>query len=329
MKLILGTMNFGPQVDPAGSKEMVHRFLEAGHCELDSAYVYNNGETERILGTIFSEMANGSYSIATKVHPRITGKLDGEAVIMQLEESLQRLCLDSVDILYFHFPDRTTPSEDALETCAKLHAAGKFRELGLSNFPAWMVVDIWHLCKERGWPVPTVYQGLYNGLSRNVESELFDALRKTGMRFYAFNPLAGGLLTGKHANFQSDPLPGRFSRLDSYKSRYWKKSFFEAVDSLAESCREADIKPVEAAFRWLIHHSKLDSSKGDGIIIGASSMAQFEQNMAVLKQDLLPEKVLMAYDLAWAEAKSDSPEYFRFFKSDQRQLLRPGVFRCL
>jgi len=313
MKFILGTMNFGPQVDPAGSKEMVQRFLEAGHCELDSAYVYNAGETERILGTILPEMTAGSYSIATKVHPRITGRLDGQAVIMQLEESLQRLCLDSVDILYFHFPDQATPIENALETCAKLHADGKFRELGLSNFPAWMVLDIWHLCNERGWPVPTVYQGLYNGLSRNVEQELFDALRKTGMKFYAFNPLAGGLLTGKHANFKSDPSPGRFARLDSYKNRYWKESFFDAVESLAKSCNDAGIKPVEAAFRWLIHHSLLDSSKGDGIIIGASSMAQFEQNMEAMKQDILPENVLTAFDMAWAEAKPDSPEYFRYF----------------
>jgi len=313
MKLILGTMNFGPQVDAAASKEMVQRFLETGHRELDAAYVYNDGDTERILGAILPEMADGSFSLATKVHPRITGKLDGEAVTMQFEESLKRLGRASVDILYFHFPDRTTPIEDALETCAKLHAEGKFKELGLSNFPAWMVVDVWHLCKERGWPVPTVYQGLYNGLSRNVERELFDALRKTGMRFYAFNPLAGGLLTGKHANFKSDPSPGRFARLDSYKSRYWKESFFEAVEHLAESCREADIKPVEAAFRWLVHHSLLDPSKGDGIIMGASSMAQFEQNMDVMKQDVLPETVLAAFDAAWSEARTDSPEYFRFF----------------
>jgi len=147
MKLILGTMDFGPQVDAAESKKMARYFLDAGHRELDAAYVYNEGDTERILGSILPEMADGSYSIATKVHPRITGKLDGKAVTMQLEESLQRLRRNSVDILYFHFPDRSTPIEDALESCAKLHAEGKFKELGLSNFPAWMVVDVWHLWK--------------------------------------------------------------------------------------------------------------------------------------------------------------------------------------
>lgn len=313
MNLILGTMNFGPQVDAAGSLEMARALLNAGYRELDTAYVYNEGKTEQILGEILQEFDKGSFSLATKVHPRITGKLDGEAVKMQFEESLKRLNRDSVDILYFHFPDRVTPVEDALEVCSRLYEQGKFKELGLSNFPAWMVIDIWHLCKERGWPQPTVYQGLYNGLSRNVERELFGALRKTGMRFYAFNPLAGGMLTGKHMKFKEAPSPGRFARLESYRNRYWKESFFEAVEHLTESCREADIRPVEAAFRWLVHHSFLDSSKGDGIIIGASSMTQFEQNVAVIKQEVLPDSVLSAFDAAWMEAKPDSPEYFRFF----------------
>lgn len=313
MRLILGTMNFGPQVDPAGSAKMIRRFLASGHKELDAAYVYNDGETERILGRILPELDEGSFSVATKIHPRITGKLDGNAVRTQLEESLQRLNRDSVDILYFHFPDQVTPIEEALETCAKLHKQGKFKELGLSNFPAWMVVDIWHLCKENGWPQPAVYQGMYNGLSRKPETELFPALRKLGMRFYAYNPLAGGMLTGKHANFKTDPASGRFARLASYRERYWKESYFEAVEKLTECCREAGVKPVEAAFRWLVHHSFLDASVGDGIIIGASSMVQFEQNLDAIKQGVLPEQVLAAFAAAWQEAKPDSPEYFKFF----------------
>jgi aflatoxin B1 aldehyde reductase len=313
MKVILGTMNFGPQVDLEGSKAMVRRFLAAGHRELDAAYVYNDGVTESMLGVIQAELEEGSFSLATKVHPRITGKLDGSAVTMQFEESLKRMNREGVDILYFHFPDRKTPIEGALETCARLYERGKIRELGLSNFPAWMVVDIWHLCKKHGWPVPSVYQGLYNGLSRSVESELFDVLRKFGMRFYAFNPLAGGMLTGKHTTFKDEPTPGRFARLASYRERYWKESYFEAVEHLTECCREAGIKPVEAAFRWLVHHSHLDASAGDGIIIGASSMVQFEQNLDAIQQDALPAHVLAAFDAAWQEAKPDSPEYFRFF----------------
>ena len=313
MRLILGTMTFGPQVDMDGARTMMERFLRAGHHELDAAYVYNNGETERMLGTLLTGSSKETFSIATKVHPRITGRLDRAAVLAQFDESLRRLNRDAVDLLYFHMPDRRTPIEDALETCAALHRQGKFKELGLSNFPAWMVVDIWHLCKDRGWPQPTVYQGLYNGLSRKVEDELFPALRRLGMRFYAYNPLAGGMLSGKHVNYDDVPPLGRFGRLESYRNRYWKKSYFEAVSALVASCRDVGIAPAEAAFRWLAHHSLLDRRAGDGIIVGASDMDQLEQNLTAAEQGALPETVVSAFDAAWVEAEPESPGYFRYY----------------
>lgn len=312
-KLIFGTMNFGPQVNTQDSLKMVKHFLNLGYNEIDTAYVYNEGETEKILGTVLSQIPENSLSVATKVNPRITGKLDADAVKMQFNESLRRLKKDMVDVLYFHFPDAQTPVESALEACNQLYQQGKIKEFGLSNFPAWKVVDIWHLCKEHGWLVPAVYQGRYNGLSRNVESELFPAIRKLGIRFYAYNPLAGGMLTGKHLNFEESPKPGRFERLKSYRDRYWKKSYFEAVNFLSSKCKELNIPPVEAAYRWLGFHSYLDPSKKDGIIIGASTISQLEQNLSVLKKGRLPEEIISAFDAAWGEAETDSPEYFNFY----------------
>jgi aflatoxin B1 aldehyde reductase len=313
MKLILGTMTFGPQVDTIGSRAMVECFLGAGYHELDTAYVYNEGETERILGSILPEIGNTHVHLATKVNPRITGRLDADAVDLQLTESLRRLGRDQIDLLYFHFPDLNTPIEGALEACAKFYAEGKFKEFGLSNFPAWMVVDIWHICKERGWPRPSVYQGMYNGLSRKPESELFPALRKLGIRFYAYNPLAGGMLTGKHTTYDESPMPGRFARLQSYRNRYWKRSYFEAVDVLVKTCREAGIPPAEAAYRWLACHSCLEPTAGDGILVGASSMQQLEQNLLALEKGALPEAVASAFEAAWEEARPESPEYFTFY----------------
>ena len=178
MKIVLGTMNFGPQLDTEASRKMVNAYLATGERELDTAYVYNDGTTENILGEVLPELKPNSYEIATKVHPRITGKLDKETILMEFGESLRRMKRDNVDLLYFHFPDKKTPIEGALETVAKLHAQGKVRELGLSNYPAWQVVDIWYQCKKYGCPRPTVYQGMYNALCRNVEPELFPAIRQ-------------------------------------------------------------------------------------------------------------------------------------------------------
>ena len=297
---------------------MVDTFLNSGYKELDTAYVYNEGETERILGDILSSNDRATY-IATKVNPRITGKLDDNAVFTQFNESLKRMNKETVDLLYFHFPDPATPIESALKAFVDLYKQGKVKELGLSNFPAWMVVDIYHKCKENGWPTPSVYQGMYNGLSRKVENELFLALRELGMRFYAFNPLAGGLLSGKYNNFKENPSHGRFTLRPNYQDRYWKKSFFDALSTLTEKCKELGIPVAEAAYRWLAYHSQLDQSKGDGIIIGASKVNHLEQNIAANEKGELPEIIVDAFEEAWLEAKSDSPDYFRYIPSNSKK----------
>ena len=310
MKIVLGTMNFGPQLDLKASREMVRGFLETGNRELDTAYVYNGGDTERYLGEILPKM--DGYYLATKVHPRITGKLDRETILMEFNESLKRMNRENVDLLYFHFPDGKTPIGEALETVAELYEQGKVKELGLSNYPAWQVVDIWHQCEKYGCPKPTVYQGMYNALCRNVEPELFPAIRSLGMRFYAFNPLAGGMLTGKHRHFDDAPEPGRFARLESYRKRYWKQSYFEAVDAIRIACDAEGVLMVEAAYRWLVNHSCMKAEADDGILLGASRQEQLQQNMAAAAKGELPRSILDAMDAAWEVAKPDSPAYFKF-----------------
>ena len=304
-------MNFGPQLDLKASEEMVKEFLNTGNRELDTAYVYNGGETEFFLGKILPGISD--YKIATKVHPRITGKLDRETILMEFNESLKRMNRDSVNLLYFHFPDSKTPIEEALETVTELYDNGKIKALGLSNYPAWQVVDIWYKCQKNGFLKPSVYQGMYNALCRNVEPELFPALRQLGLRFYAFNPLAGGLLSGKHLNFFDDPEPGRFARLKSYRDRYWKHSYFEAIDCIRDACSSENIPMAEAAYRWLAFNSMLDTEKGDAIIIGASKISQMAQNLQALERGPLPVSILEAMDKAWDIAKPESPPYFKFF----------------
>lgn len=311
VKAILGTMTFGPQVELDESVKMTRHFVEEGNQELDTAYVYNNGDSEKFLGVACKQLDKFKPKIATKVNPRVSGKLDAKSIEAQLILSLERLQRSSVDTLYLHFPDPVTPVEETLETCAELHQKGYFKTLGLSNYAAWEVVNIWHICNRNGWPLPTVYQGLYNGLSRTVEAELIPALRALGMCFYAYNPLAGGLLAGKYADFESEPSPGRFTHRPNYRKRYWKKEFFEALQVLYEACENSGIGMVEAAFRWLTEHSALEASAGDGILIGASSLGQLQQNLNLLNAGPLPVAVLESFESAWEYAKAEAPPYFR------------------
>ena len=313
VNLILGTMTFGESVFSTQVEEFINVFLDTGYTELDTAYVYNNGNCERILGSVLSKQKK-PFKIATKVNPRITGKLDADAAYKQVNESLERMKLDYVDTVFLHFPDPATPVESVLGAMADLHGQGKFKELGLSNFPAWMVADVWHICDKNGWVKPTVFEGIYNPLTRKAETELNACLNNFGMRFYAYNPMCGGLLTGRYGSYTDAPTDGRFTHRPNYQGRYWKRSFFEAVDLIKKAGENYGISTIEATYRWLSYHSMLNGDRGDAIIIGASKLNHLIQNMNAVKSGPLPDDMVKAFDQAWEITKGDSPEYFTLYK---------------
>ena len=313
VKLILGTMTFGEAVFSPDVEAFVNAFLDAGYDELDTAYVYNEGNCERLLGEVLPGL-NRPFKIATKVNPRISGRLDAEAAYKQVNESLARMKLDAVDTVFLHFPDPATPVEGVLGAMAELHEQGKFRELGLSNFPAWMVADVWHICDRHGWVRPTVFEGVYNPLTRRAEAELNDCLNSFGLRFYAYNPMCGGLLTGRYGSFEDAPGDGRFTHRPNYQARYWKKSFFDAVELIKAATAEHGITSIEATYRWLAWHSMLRGERGDAILVGASRLSHLRQNMETVKAGPLPQDVVEAFEKAWTITKGDSPEYFTLYK---------------
>uniref|UniRef100_A0A3B4GTW0 Aflatoxin B1 aldehyde reductase member 2-like n=1 Tax=Pundamilia nyererei TaxID=303518 RepID=A0A3B4GTW0_9CICH len=251
-----------------------------------------------------------TVSIATKANPWDGKTLKPESVRSQLETSLQRLRTDCVDLFYLHAPDHQNPIEDTLRACNDLHKEGKFKELGLSNYVSWEVAEIVCICRHNNWIVPTVYQGMYNATTRQVETELLPCLRYYGMRFYAYNPLAGGLLTGKyHYEDKDGSQPaGRFfgnSWAGAYRDRYWKKSHFQAIEVVLQALETAygSEKPslTSAAMRWMYHHSQLKGDLGDGVIIGMSSMEQLQQSM----------RVVDAFKETWNLIAHECPDYFR------------------
>lgn len=316
VQLVLGTMTFGESVFAPDVRTFIDAFLDAGYTELDTAYVYNDGACERLLGEALKNV-NRPYRIATKVNPRISGRLDGEAAYKQVNESLERLQLPCTDTVYLHFPDPATPVESVLAAMADLHAQGKYRELGLSNFPAWMVADVWHICDRNGWVKPTVYEGMYNPLTRTAERELNACLDRFGMRYYAYNPLCGGLLTGRYGKFEDAPSDGRFTHRPGYQNRYWKKSYFDAVDILKAACEKEGITTVEVTYRWLAHHSMLRADRGDAVIIGASKLNHLVQNLETMKAGPLGGDMLDAFEQAWKTTRPDSPEYFTLYKGNK------------
>ncbi len=311
INLILGTMQFGERLFGKDAHDMMEAFGGLNFKEIDTAYVYNEGESEKLIGE-YLKNTDLKFTVGTKANPRITGKLDKEAVLTQAEESLNRLGVDSVDLYYLHFPDPNTPLEYPLEACAELHAKGKIKELGLSNFPSYLVAEAYNICKKNGWLVPSVYEGLYNPLGRNAETELDQTLDYYNMRFYAYNPLAGGLLTNKYSD--KTLKDGRFTNRPNYKKRYWHDSYFKGIENIKNVSEKHGINITEAAFRWLANHSMLSKERGDGIIIGASSIKQLMENIEYISAGKLPDDVVDVFNEAWYNCKIDAPEYFTFYK---------------
>ncbi len=313
MNVILGSMTFGEQLFEDDVEMIIRRFLEYGYEEIDTAYVYNEGSSERLIGRAIKEIGRDRVKIASKVNPRVTGRLDAAAVEHQLETSLLRLGTDYIDTYYIHFPDSNNPVEPVLERLNLYYEQGKIRELGLSNFPAGLVKEVCALCQSNGWVLPSVYEGLYNPLSRKIEFELADCLSLFSIRLYSYNPLAGGLLTEKYADYYAQPVEGRFTFRPNYRERYWKESYFEAIRMLKEKSEKYGIGITEAALRWLAHSSILETERGDGVIIGVSKLPHLDQNIVYLRKEALPDEVNEAFAAAWRMCEADAPEYYRFY----------------
>ncbi|KAF6738784.1 Aflatoxin B1 aldehyde reductase member 2 [Oryzias melastigma] len=275
---VLGTMAFGGRADAEQSREMVKTFLGRGHKHLDTAFMYMDGKSEAIIGDMELPKA---VSIATKANPWDGKTLKAESVRSQLETSLQRLRSSCVDLFYLHAPDHQNPIQDTLRACNELHKEGKFKELGLSNYASWEVAEIVCICRHNNWVVPTVYQ------------------------FYAYNPLAGGLLTGKyHYEDKDGSQPaGRFfgnSWAAAYRDRLWRRQYGSEKPSL-----------TSAAIRWMYHHSQLKGDLGDGVILGMSSIEQLKQNLDAAEEGPLDQRVVDAFKDAWNLVAHECPNYFR------------------
>ena len=311
MKLILGTMTFSDQVDQHTAQQMLSLFAESGNTELDTAFQYCGGRTEELLGAILPPQQRNKVTIASKVNPWNDHGLQPDQVEMQLGEILRRLGTDYVDLLYLHSPDLDTPVEQTLERCFEIFQQGKFKAFGLSNFASWQVAEVVEICRKNGWMVPTVYQGMYNSLTRDVERELFPCLRNYGISFYAYNPLAGGLLTGKYQSIDAIPDSGRFISKTNYQRRYWKNDYFKVLEKLREACQAAGIKSTTSAMSWLVNHSQLEADKGHGIILGVSKIEHLAENIAACAEAPLDQSILDILDEGWEIIKPDCFRYFR------------------
>ena len=228
-RLCFGTMTFGGQTDEQTSVHMVERCLDAGINFFDTANVYTGGTSETMLGRALKGRRH-RVILASKVSNKVGDAPDQKglsrpAIRRAIDESLQRLDTDYLDLYYMHLPDYATPIEESLAAMDELVKEGKVRHVAQSNYAAWQVAQMQCIAGKNNYQPVAVSQPMYNLLARGIEQEFLPMSKEFGIASVVYNPLAGGLLTGKHN--ASEPIQGsRFDKNKMYLDRYWHADDF-------------------------------------------------------------------------------------------------------
>jgi 1-deoxyxylulose-5-phosphate synthase len=309
-RVSFGTMTFGSQADEEVARRMIDLCLDSGINFIDTANVYNKGLSETIAGKLLKGRRE-KVVLATKVRGKMgegpdESGLSRAAIHKAIDASLQRLQTDYVDLYYLHQPDYNVPIEETLAAMDELVKAGKVRYPAISNYAAWQVAEIHYTSQKNGYLPPFISQPMYNLLARAIEDEYLPFCKRYGVAVIPYNPLAGGLLTGKQAR-KSKPVAGsRFDGNKMYLDRYWHDDDFAAVEELKTVAREAGKTLVELALQWVLSQGQVDS-----VILGASKLEQLEENLKACAGPPLASDVLERCDTVWGSLRGVTPKYNR------------------
>lgn len=307
-KFCLGTMMFGGQTSKEESIRIIDYALDNEVNFFDTADTYTGGLSEAIVGEALEKKRDYAV-IATKVRnpkgplPNQMG-LGRKHIIQNVEESLKKLRTDYIDILYLHHPDNDTPIEETIETMTQLVRSGKIRYYGVSNYSAWQCCSFVHKAREMNCIAPVITESVYNMLTRGIEDEMLPFLREYNMGLAVYNPIAAGLLSGKHS--KSGPAAdSRLATNAGYNRRYWKEGNLDAVEELTAIASEAGMTLLELALNWLISRQEVDS-----LIVGASKYDHVVQNISIVSEPKqIPEDILQRCDEVWDGIKGS---YFNY-----------------
>lgn len=288
-KLCLGTMTFGLQCDETMSAAIMDRAAEGGITFFDTADVYplggglaTVGRTEEIVGD-WLRGKRDKFVVATKCCGR-TGPAAWEQgnsrkhILAAVEASLRRLGTDYIDLYQLHAPDPGTPIDETLGALDDLVHSGKVRYVGCSNFLAYKVARALGRSEVRSLVRFDSVQPRYNLLFRQIERELLPLCAEEGLGVIPYNPIAGGLLSGKH-NGSSPPTDGtRFTlgnAAGNYQDRYWHDREFATVEELRKIAEREDVPLVTLSVAWVLAHPAVTAP-----IIGASRPDQLDASLA-------------------------------------------------
>lgn len=275
-RLTFGTMQFGGNADERESRAMYDAARNAGITHFDTAVGYNNGASEKLIGSFIKHERDDIY-LATKVG--YAGGASRANIIKHFEQCKQQLQEDTVDLLYLHRFYDDTPLEETFQTLAELQSSGAIRHIGVSNYAAWQVMKAQCVAKSLGTKIDVI-QPMYNLVKRQAEVEIMPMTQDQDIRMIPYSPLGGGLLTGKYAKGGS----GRLTEDARYKARYGQSWMYDTAIALSAMAEDLGTNPATLAVAWVAAHPANPSP-----IISARSTAQLMPSLAAESFDMTPE----------------------------------------
>lgn len=309
-------MTFGHQVDEAASVAILDRAAAAGITFIDTADVYPlgggvelAGVTESIVGRWLKGRRH-DFVIATKAHGRMGAQPwnagnSRKHLMDAIDASLRRLGTDYLDLYQLHQYDPETPIDETLLAMNDLVRSGKVRYIGCSNFLAYRLARALGRSEALGIARFESTQPRYNLLFRENERELFPLCEEEGIGVIPYNPLAGGMLSGKHAAERPPAEGTRFTIPGAggmYQERYWKQHVFDTVSEFARLAGEAGIKPAALAIAWVLSNPVITAP-----IIGASRADQLDDTVSALDVKIDAELARRLDDLTREYRRGDAP----------------------
>ena len=308
-EICLGTMTFGHQCDEAASFAILDRAAEAGVSFIDIADAYpvpmsleTAGRTEEIVGRWLSGKRD-RFVVATKCALRMGPGPDDEGlsrthIMKACEDSLRRLGTDHIDLYQAHCPDPNVPHEESLRAFDDLVKQGKVRHIGCSNFAAWQVALGLGISSQHGLSRWDCVQPRYNLMQRDIEPELLPLCRDQEVGVIAYNPLAGGFLSGKYRREEEAPANTRFTLATIgklHRDRYWHDAQFDVVEKLQAFFAARDRRLATAAVAWVLSRPGITCA-----IVGASRAEQLDATLAAASMTLdADEQAIM--NEAWSQ----------------------------
>ena len=280
--LCLGAMNFGGPTSEEESIRMLDCALDGGINFIDTANVYNQGESERIVGKAFKESGRrDEVVLATKVYGKMgerpnQGGVSRYHIVQACEDSLRRLQTDHIDLYQLHRPGLDVPQDETLRAFDNLVRAGKVRYIGCSTHPAWMVMEALAVSERQNLTWYVSEQPPYNLLDRRIENELIPLCQKYGLAVLPWSPLAGGILARRYPPESEIPADSRAARWgDSFAERVTDKGR-RVAEEVGRMADERGLTASQLALLWV-----KDQPGVTAPIIGPRTMEHLEDALAI------------------------------------------------